>query len=60
MLNYIRIHGHITSMEAFEKLKITRLSGRIHDLRQQGYPIEMHYETSEGGTQYGVYTLNEP
>lgn len=39
ILRYMETHGSITSMEAFEKLGITRLSGRIKDLKDQGYRI---------------------
>lgn len=59
VLDYIKKHGSITSWEAFMKLNITRLSGRIYDLREQGYDIDMNYETSVNGTRWGVYTLKE-
>ena len=39
ILNHIKKHGSITSMEAFAEYNITRLSGRIHELRAQGYNI---------------------
>lgn len=39
IIDYMMRNGGITSMEAFRKLKITRLSGRIYDLREQGYNI---------------------
>ena len=38
-------------MEAFNVLGVTRLSGRIHDLRQKGYDIES--ETIESENRYG-------
>ena len=59
VLDYIKKHGSITSWEAFMNLNITRLSGRIYDLREQGYDIDMNYETSANGTRWGVYTLKE-
>ncbi len=59
VLGYIKQHGSITSWEAFMNLKITRLSGRIYDLRDRGYDIDMNYETSAEGVRYGVYTLKE-
>ena len=33
-------HGKITSMQAFRKYHITRLSARIYDLRQDGMNID--------------------
>ena len=59
ILNYIRTYGSITSMEAFEKLKITRLSGRINDLRANGYDIETIYVKGKDGTRYGRYMFKK-
>lgn len=52
VLEYLQKHGTITSLEAFERLKITRLSARIYDLRRLGYTIEDCYKTrrTEDGT----------
>ena len=51
----------ITSMDAFERYGITRLSGRIWDLRQMGYDIETIREikkNEDGNTvQYARYVL---
>lgn len=57
VLNYMRTHQGITSMDAFRKLGITRLSARIHDLRDAGFTITMLWETSESGSRYGRYYL---
>lgn len=59
VLRYMEEHGSITAWDAFTDLNITRLSGRIYDLRDQGYDIDMNYETSANGARYGVYTLRE-
>ena len=40
VLDYIRKHGKITSLDAFSKLHITRLSACIFNLRQDGYNIK--------------------
>ena len=41
VLNYINLHGSITSKEASNDLSQTRLSARIHDLRTKyGIPIK--------------------
>ena len=34
---YIRLNGYITSLEAYEKLKITQLCARISDLESRGF-----------------------
>lgn len=63
VLNYIREHGSITSMQAFADLKITRLSARIFNLRAQGYNIENVSHTYKNGqgttTTYTEYVLVE-
>lgn len=37
IIEYIRANGHITSLEAYEKLKITQLCARITDLESRGF-----------------------
>lgn len=39
VLDYIRDFGSITTFDAFIDLGITRLSGRIYNLRKMGYNI---------------------
>ena len=40
ILKYLQTHKRgITQLQAFEKFGVLRLSGRIHNLREQGYPI---------------------
>ena len=39
--------GPITPAEAYEKLGVMRLSARIYDLRNQGYPISMELKTAK-------------
>lgn len=63
ILAYIREYGAITDNDAHEKLHINRLSGRIYDLRQQGYNVVMEWKKSKNPfnewTHYGVYRLEE-
>lgn len=59
VLQYIKEHGSITSMEAFTDLRITRLSGRIFDLKQLGHAIVTDYEFDSDGNRYGVYHFEE-
>ena len=40
ILEYLKNHKGITSMEAFDKFGATRLSAIIHVLRKDGYWIE--------------------
>ena len=53
VLRYIEQFGSITSLEAFEDLRVTRLSARIKDLKQLGYPI---FSKTEHYFHDGVYT----
>jgi len=39
VLEHIREHGSITSLEAFQEYGITRISGRIYDLKEMGHNI---------------------
>ena len=62
ILKYLQSHRRgITSMDAFEKFRITRLSARIFDLRKMGYPVQTIREVkndSDGQTiQYARYVL---
>ena len=49
--------GHaLTSLTAFRLWNLTRLSGRIFELRKAGYNIEATHE-SNGKARYAVYRL---
>ena len=39
VLEYMKEHGSITSLEAIRAFGCTRLSGRIFDLKRRGYNI---------------------
>lgn len=39
ILDYMRKHGSITTLEAMYKLAVSRLASRICDLKRLGYPI---------------------
>lgn len=51
ILEHLKKHGKITSMEVFELFGCSRLSGRIYDLRAEGYTILT--EMTEGKTRSG-------
>lgn len=63
VLEHLRSHGSITSMDAIMKYGITRLSDVILRLRREGYNIETINETSKNrygkDTTYGRYQLSE-
>lgn len=54
VLDHLRRYGSITTKEAFELYGITRLSGRIFDLRHAGHNISS--TTAEGENRYGDKT----
>ena len=50
---YVKEHGSITTMEAFQNLGITRLAARIADLVHEGYSVKrvpVEYTTPLGTT----------
>lgn len=52
--------GHtITSLEAFERFKATRLSSIIFNLKKQGYVITTTMRTDKYGVHYAEYKLQE-
>jgi len=54
VLDYMNENGSITSMEAFDKLGVTRLSQQILILRRRGIDIASIWET--GLNRYGATT----
>lgn len=54
VLDYLKTHKGITSMEAFKLFGNTRLSATIYQLRQQGYKIVA--KDKEVKTRYGRKT----
>ncbi len=60
VLQYMEQYGSITSLEAYEDLRITRLASRIHDLKEMGYDIRKsteHYFHDGIYTHYARYSL---
>lgn len=62
VLNHLREHGSITSLEAIELYGATRLSAIIYNLRNRGYDIvtmNMPFVDRFGSKSiYGKYILN--
>ena len=45
VIEYIKSHGSITSLEAIEQIGVARLASRICDLKKAGWNIEKKNET---------------
>ena len=58
VLGYIRAHGSITDMDAYDRLRIRRLAARIMDLKDMGWPIVATMERHDGG-RHARYSLGE-
>lgn len=62
ILAYLQEHGSITSWEAIQHFRCTRLSGRIYDLRRRGFDITATTEESVNSdgekVRYSRYRLN--
>ncbi len=58
ILHHLKEHGSITTIEAFTLYGITRLSGRIWELRKN-HNIEGVKETNRNGKTYARYFLKE-
>lgn len=61
VINYIRDHGSITTMEAFNNLHVTRLAARIAELKSDGQKIGctiVTQQTPEGPVRFGRYYIN--
>ena len=56
ILNHLKKHKYITSWEAIQEYRITRLSARIYELREKGYQI-ITKNITENGKTFAEYTL---
>ena len=63
ILEYLRTNGSITSWEAIQHFRCTRLSGRIYDLRKRGFNItattEESVDASGAKVRYSRYHLEK-
>ena len=63
IMKYIHEFGSITSLDAFIDLGITRLSARIHELRESGVEFDMTREKAKNrygeNVSYNRYSLKE-
>ena len=56
VLDYMMMYGSISTIEAFEVFRITRLAAVIFNLKKLGYNIKTTME-SRGNKRWGVYHL---
>lgn len=56
VLRHMRRHGYITTLIAFDKYDICRLSERVRELERDGYLIN-HTPIRRGGKHYVAYSL---
>ena len=56
ILNHLKKHKFITSWEAIQEYRITRLSARIYELREKGFNI-ITKNVTENGKTYAEYSL---
>lgn len=59
VLQYLRDHSGLTTMDAVRELYIMNPQQRIKKLREMGYNIVTEYEVSPAGARYGIYRLKE-
>lgn len=57
VLAWLRAYGSISTLEAFEWLKITRLSARIYDLKKLGFVFDTKRKVSKEGKRYLEYSI---
>ena len=61
VIEYIKIHGSITSLEAIEQIGVARLASRNCDLKKAGLNIEKKNETGVNRfgekTRYARYSI---
>ena len=56
ILDHLKEHKFITTWEAIQKYRITRLSARIYELRERGHNI-ITKNISENGKRFAEYSL---
>ena len=56
ILDHLKKHKFITSWEAIQEYRITRLSARIYELREKGYQI-ITKNVTENGKTFAEYSL---
>jgi len=57
ILSWLRAGNSLTPIEALDMFNCFRLSGRIHDLRKQGWDIHTEMMTTNSGKRIAKYIL---
>jgi len=57
VLEHLKANGSITSLEAFERYRATRLASVIHRLRDTYNITTIMMESNDGGAQYAKYVF---
>jgi len=60
VINYLKRNGSITTWEAIEQFRATRLSAIIFNLRLQGFMIRSEKVEQIDGTSFVRYQLDNP
>lgn len=47
IVDYINVHGSITTAEAFNRLGISRFSARLFELKDEGYAFDEEWVTEK-------------
>ena len=63
VLNYLKVYGEITPIDAYREFAIMRLGAIIYEMRKDGYNIETEYTTSKNrfgvSVTYATYIYKE-
>ena len=63
VLNYLKVYGEITPLDAYREFAVLRLSSIIYNLRKDGYNIDTEYTTSKNrfgaSVTYATYIYKE-
>ena len=63
VLNYLRVYGEITPLDAYKEFAILRLSAIIYDMRKDGWHIDTEYTTTKNRfgakVTYATYIFKE-
>ena len=63
VLNYLKVYGKISPLEAYKEFAVLRLSAIIYEMRKDGYNIETKYTTSKNrfgaSVTYATYIFKE-
>ena len=59
ILQHMKAHGSITSLQALEYFKCMRLASRVYDLRSKGHKIQVQKWKTRSGKWVARYWLEQ-